>query len=105
MPAVKGTVIKERAWRLRQKGNRRLDEYLHAQSGKLVDVLVERDLIGRTPQFTEIRLDQPASTGELVRARVSGVSDDHMLLGTCEPGSMMQYTSGPEAGRQGEGVF
>ncbi len=81
MPQVNGTVIRQRAARLREKGRERLDFYLRSQIGRKVEVLVERELIGRTKQFTEMRLDRPAAPGQIVCALVSGVSDDHMLQG------------------------
>ncbi len=81
MPQLNGAVIKQRAARLRNKGARRLAQYLKSQQGQVVEVLMERETIGRTPQFTEIRLDQPARAGAMIQALVTGVSDDHMLLG------------------------
>ncbi|MCP4933142.1 MAG: tRNA (N(6)-L-threonylcarbamoyladenosine(37)-C(2))-methylthiotransferase MtaB [bacterium] len=81
MPQLNGVVVKQRAARLREKGAQRLDQYLKSQQGQTVQVLVERGLIGRTPQFAEIRLDQPARSGAMIKALVTGVSDDHMLLG------------------------
>ena len=81
MPVVNGKLVKERARRLREKGAERLDHYLKTQKGKLVNVLMERDLVGRTPQFTEIRLDHAPLSGKIMQARVTGVTDDHMLQG------------------------
>ena len=83
MPQLNGTVVKQRAARLRAKGAERLDQYLKSQRGRNVQVLMERELIGRTPQFTEIRLNQPQKAGAMIKALVTGVSDDHMLLGQC----------------------
>ena len=81
MPQLNGTVVKQRAARLRKKGEQRLEAYLKSRRGHVVEVLVEREHIGRTPQFTEIRLDQLVTSGSVIRALVTGVSDDHMLLG------------------------
>lgn len=81
MPQLNGTIVKARARRLRAKGQQRLDHYLKSQNGRVVDVLVEREHIGRTPQFTEIRLDRSASSGDVIQALVTGVTDDHMLRG------------------------
>ncbi len=98
MPQMNGSVVKQRAARLRAKGAQRLQQYLISQQGQIFEVLVERELIGRTPQFTEIRLDQPANAsgiraGAMIKALVTGVSDDHMLLGQ----SMMGQSPREEA--------
>ena len=72
MPQVARSVVKERAARLRGKGAAALSRFLSAQSGSEVEVLMERDGLGRTRHFAEIRLTAPVPPGELLRARVNG---------------------------------
>jgi threonylcarbamoyladenosine tRNA methylthiotransferase MtaB len=79
MPQVDRRVAKERAARLRQKGEAALGQWLQQQIGTVTDVLVERSdgcsNVGRTPQFAEVVLTTtglPAATGATVSARVSG---------------------------------
>jgi threonylcarbamoyladenosine tRNA methylthiotransferase MtaB len=79
MPQVDRRVAKERAARLRQKGEAALGQWLQQQIGAVTDVLVERSdgcsNVGRTPQFAEVVLTTaglPAATGATVSARVSG---------------------------------
>ncbi len=72
MPQVERSVVKERAARLRQKGADALSRFLAAQSGSQVEVLMERDGIGRTRQFAEVSLDATDPPGSLVRAHVAG---------------------------------
>ncbi len=72
MPQVERVVVKERAARLRQKGTDALSRFLAAQAGTEVEVLMERDGIGRTRQFAEVSLDATDPPGSLVRARVAG---------------------------------
>ncbi|MGI9477422.1 MAG: tRNA (N(6)-L-threonylcarbamoyladenosine(37)-C(2))-methylthiotransferase MtaB [Hyphomicrobiaceae bacterium] len=80
MPQVAPATIKQRAARLRAKGEARLAEFLRQQIGNEVDVLVERPNIGRTPQFAEVRLDKdPAQTGTITRTKIAG-SDGRRLL-------------------------
>ena len=80
MPQVAPATIKQRAARLRAKGEARLAEFLRQQIGNEVDVLVERPNIGRTPQFAEVRLDNdPAQTGTITRTKIAG-SDGRRLL-------------------------
>jgi threonylcarbamoyladenosine tRNA methylthiotransferase MtaB len=81
MPQVPRREVKERAGRLREKGASALARFLDAQAGSEVEVLMERDGVGRTRQFTEIRLSPPsAPAGTLLRARVRG-HDGHRLSG------------------------
>jgi threonylcarbamoyladenosine tRNA methylthiotransferase MtaB len=79
MPQVPRETVKTRAACLRQKGDAALDRHLTAQLGRTVDVLLERADIGRTPEFTEVRLDLPNDAGQIVRARVTG-TDGRQLL-------------------------
>jgi threonylcarbamoyladenosine tRNA methylthiotransferase MtaB len=74
MPQVAGPVVKERAARLRQRGEVALADYLGKQVGSHVEVLVERERLGRTPGFAELELDRPATPGSLATACVTGSS-------------------------------
>lgn len=82
MPQVNGHVIKERAARLREKGTKVLSSYLNAQRDRVVDVLVESDGKGRTPQFAEVLLDGECSrdAGAIVRTRIVH-ADSQRLVG------------------------
>jgi threonylcarbamoyladenosine tRNA methylthiotransferase MtaB len=80
MPQVPRAVVKERAARLRAKAQAALAGYLGGQVGEEVELLMERDGIGRTPHFAEVKLDQPEALGRLVRARVTA-SDGRRLRG------------------------
>jgi threonylcarbamoyladenosine tRNA methylthiotransferase MtaB len=70
MPQVARPLVKDRAARLRRKGAEVLSRYLDAQAGAEVEVLVERDGLGRTRHFTEISLAAPVPAGPILRARV-----------------------------------
>ena len=61
MPQLNGALVKQRAARLRKKGAQRLDHYLTSQIGQMVEVLVEREHIGRTPP---IHRNQARSLGK-----------------------------------------
>jgi threonylcarbamoyladenosine tRNA methylthiotransferase MtaB len=89
MPQIARPVIKERAARLRAKGETALAGYLQSQVGTEVELLLERDRLGRTPGFVEMALGEPAPIGQMRRARVTG-SDGRRLQGevlapTCAP--------------------
>ncbi|HEX9881870.1 MAG TPA: tRNA (N(6)-L-threonylcarbamoyladenosine(37)-C(2))-methylthiotransferase MtaB [Hyphomicrobium sp.] len=72
MPQVARAVVKERAARLRDKGAVALSRFLAAQAGAEVEVLMERNGLGRTPQFVEVCVAAAGPAGSLVRARVAG---------------------------------
>jgi len=72
MPQLERSVVKERAARLREKGGAALSRFLAAQAGSEVEVLMERDGIGRTRQFAEVCIDATDAPGSLVCARVAG---------------------------------
>lgn len=72
MPQVAGPEIKARAARLRKKGERALSGYLQSQVGRDVELLMERNEVGRTPGFAEVKLDRSgADAGDLVSVRVT----------------------------------
>jgi len=80
MPQTDRRLVKQRAERLRTKGAEVLSEFLGRQSGAEVEVLMERDDIGRTEQYCEIVIGGAASAGSVIRARVTG-SSGHRLHG------------------------
>nr|WP_321442849.1 tRNA (N(6)-L-threonylcarbamoyladenosine(37)-C(2))-methylthiotransferase MtaB [uncultured Cohaesibacter sp.] len=78
MPAVKGPVIRERAQRLREAGEAALKRHLQGQIGRDVQLLVERNGLARTEQFTltEIDFGEP---GDIVPARIADATHRHLL--------------------------
>jgi threonylcarbamoyladenosine tRNA methylthiotransferase MtaB len=80
MPQVASCAVTDRARRLRQKGASALAAYLRAQIGKDVDLLMERDRVGRTPCFAEVELDCRRRPGQLAMARIT-TSDGRRLQG------------------------
>jgi threonylcarbamoyladenosine tRNA methylthiotransferase MtaB len=80
MPQVHGTVIKERAARLRAEGERRHARYLDRLEGERIEIIMENEDIGRTPQFAEVRIDRKAPAGSIHWAKV-GRRDGRRLNG------------------------
>ncbi|MCT4654203.1 MAG: tRNA (N(6)-L-threonylcarbamoyladenosine(37)-C(2))-methylthiotransferase MtaB [Cohaesibacter sp.] len=78
MPQVKGPVAKERAARLRAVGEAALQRHLQSQIGRETELLVERNGLARTEQFTlsEIANGEP---GDIVKARIVGASHRHLM--------------------------
>lgn len=81
MPQVAGATIRERAARLRTAGSERVAAYLGAQQGTRTQVLMESPRMGRTPQFTETRLDTDSPVGALVDCVITGHQGGQLLAG------------------------
>ncbi|WP_088348586.1 MULTISPECIES: tRNA (N(6)-L-threonylcarbamoyladenosine(37)-C(2))-methylthiotransferase MtaB [Rhodomicrobium] len=84
MPQLDRREVKERAQRLRRVGKSALDAYLQSCRGRSIEVLMEKGNVGRTPQFTEMTLDEPAASGRLIAASVTGYESGR-LTGTVLP--------------------
>ncbi|HKA82061.1 MAG TPA: tRNA (N(6)-L-threonylcarbamoyladenosine(37)-C(2))-methylthiotransferase MtaB [Xanthobacteraceae bacterium] len=79
MPQLPRPVVKERAGRLRAKGDAALGAHLAAQVGRTRRVLTESSATARTEQFTPVRLNAPAESGMIVDVTVTG-HDGRQLL-------------------------
>jgi threonylcarbamoyladenosine tRNA methylthiotransferase MtaB len=72
MPPVARDIVKERARRLRQKGETALREFLEREIGTTRTVLVETGGRGHTGQFTPVQLSAPAEPGTIVSLKIAG---------------------------------
>jgi threonylcarbamoyladenosine tRNA methylthiotransferase MtaB len=79
MPQVDGAVRKDRASRLRAAGADAASRFLRGRIGSTAMVLVEKDGIGRTEQFAEIRIDRTAEPGSLLPAAITDVDGDRLV--------------------------
>lgn len=79
MPPVQGEAIKERAARLREAGTAQVQRHLAAQQAKTHQVLMENPHMGRTEQFTEVRMASPQTEGQIVTANITGHTETHLL--------------------------
>ena len=66
MPQLDRALIKERARRLREKGEAALARHLDGEVGARRRVLAESDALGRTEQFMPVRLNAPIEPGVIV---------------------------------------
>ena len=71
MPQLRRAVIKERAMRLRERGAEALVRHLQAEIGASRRVLAESPELGRTEQFTPVKLAAPAVPGEILDLRIA----------------------------------
>jgi threonylcarbamoyladenosine tRNA methylthiotransferase MtaB len=78
MPQVNRQVARNRAEILRQAGSMQLARLMGSRVGKIENVLVERNEIGRTEQFVPVAMPgrQP---GELLAVRITGTAADGLL--------------------------
>ena len=72
MPQLRREVIKERARRLRHKGEAALAAHLAAQVGTTRRVLAETYARGRTEQFAPVRLNAPIEPGVIAEVALIG---------------------------------
>lgn len=81
MPQVHGAIVKERASRLRDKGSAVLSSYLESQRGQVVEVLIERDGNGRTPQYAEVLMqgERALSAGTIVRTHITRAETQRLV--------------------------
>ena len=81
MPQVAVDVVKDRARRLRRKGEAALRRHLDAEVGARRRVLTERGGLARTPQFTPVRLASPAEPGLMLDVAIAGHDGRQLLAG------------------------
>jgi threonylcarbamoyladenosine tRNA methylthiotransferase MtaB len=84
MPALSRDLVKERARRLRRKGELAYRGHLASEviagcAGGTRSALMETPIMGRTGQFTPVRFASPRRQGEIVAVQVTG-EDGQMLL-------------------------
>jgi threonylcarbamoyladenosine tRNA methylthiotransferase MtaB len=79
MPQVAREVVKERARRLRKRGEAALRRHLEAEVGARRRILVETDRLGRTEGFTLVRFDRPAAAGAILEAIIGGHDGRELL--------------------------
>lgn len=79
MPQVDRVIIKERARRLREKGEMVLRCHLDREVGGCRRVLAEAGALGRTEQFTPVRLAEPTPPGVILDLTITG-HDGRRLL-------------------------
>ena len=87
MPQVAGDIVRERAARLREAGERALVRHLDGEVGRTRAILVERGGTGRTEDFTPVRigpaLDRTLVPGDLAVVSIDG-HDGRMLSSSAE---------------------
>jgi threonylcarbamoyladenosine tRNA methylthiotransferase MtaB len=78
MPQLERGLIKQRAARLREAGDKALIRHLSGQVGRLLQGLVERPGTARAEDFTEIHFDAAAEPGQVIALSVTGHTDKYL---------------------------
>jgi threonylcarbamoyladenosine tRNA methylthiotransferase MtaB len=71
MPQVARDVVKDRARRLREKGETALRRHLETQVGGRMQVLSESRSVARTEQFIPVRLAAACAPGEMLSVAIA----------------------------------
>ncbi len=79
MPQVAGEAVKQRAARLRAKGEAAMAAFLASRLGRSEAVLVEQDCTGLSEHYLPVRLAAAAAAGTVVRARVVAVDGTSLV--------------------------
>jgi threonylcarbamoyladenosine tRNA methylthiotransferase MtaB len=79
MPQVPREIARERAKRLREKGEAALARHLATETGACRSVLTETDGVGRTEGFTLVRFPMRVPAGEIRDVAIAG-HDGRQLL-------------------------
>jgi threonylcarbamoyladenosine tRNA methylthiotransferase MtaB len=84
MPQVPSKVVKDRARRLREKGEAALEQHFETQIGLKRRVLTVSRERGHTEQFTPVRLSVPIEAGVILDLAIAG-HDGRQLLAASPP--------------------
>jgi len=79
MPQVPREVVKDRARRLREKGEAALRRHLEGEIGARRNVLAETEHRGRTEGFTLVRFEAPLRPGDLRKVDIAGHNGRELL--------------------------
>jgi threonylcarbamoyladenosine tRNA methylthiotransferase MtaB len=79
MPTVPKPIRRQRAAALREAGAAEAGRFFAAQIGSTVTLLTEAGVSGHSEHFAPVRLDRPIGSGVLLRARVTGATEDTLL--------------------------
>ena len=79
IPRIDGNVIKARAKTLREAGDQARARHLKTRIGSEDTALFEETGFGRLPDFSRIKVDNPASAASLARIRITNANEDYLI--------------------------
>ena len=80
MPQMDRSIIKERAARLRSRGELAVQNHLAAQIGLEHKILIENERMGRTEGFTEVLFNKDQIKGSIVNAKIVSKSQTQLIV-------------------------
>lgn len=80
MPQMDRSIIKERAARLRSRGELAVQDHLAAQIGLEHNILIENERMGRTEGFTEVLFNKDQIKGSIVNAKIVSKSQTQLIV-------------------------
>jgi threonylcarbamoyladenosine tRNA methylthiotransferase MtaB len=80
MPQLGRRIVKERARRLRERGEQALRAHLDAEIGARRRVLMESNEVGRTEQFTPVRRATKAEAGKILDLTIAAHDGRQLLV-------------------------
>ena len=91
MPQVALQTRKDRAAALRALGEAQMQKFMQAQIGKTAQAVIEKNGIGRTKHFAEVRLDRTLEAGTLAPIFIRGIEDGMLVGNIIEEGKVAIY--------------
>ena len=79
MPQMDRSIIKERAARLRSRGELAVQDHLAEQIGLEHNILIENERMGRTEGFTEVLFNKDQIKGSIVNAKIVSKSQTQLI--------------------------
>ncbi|MDR0329657.1 MAG: tRNA (N(6)-L-threonylcarbamoyladenosine(37)-C(2))-methylthiotransferase MtaB [Rickettsia sp.] len=79
MPQVAKSIRKARAEILRTAGEQQLQKFFQRNIGQEVELLVEQNNIAHTENFIPVKLEGNFDVGQVVKARLVAIEDNHMI--------------------------
>ena len=95
IPPVDGKTIKARAKTLREEGAAVRAAHLTSRIGDTDIALFEETGLGRLPDFTLVKLDNPPKAGSLAKIKITDAQSDHVI------GTLIEETRSEQSERQG----
>ena len=79
IPPVNGNIVKARAKALREAGAQEKTAHLQTRIGDEDLALFEETGLGRLPDFSMVKVDNPAAAGSLAKVRITDATDAHLI--------------------------
>lgn len=81
MPQLNGKIIKERAKILREAGAQELQKFLQTQIGKTLSVIVEKDGMGKSENFLEVKITngEKLKSGDIVMVKITNLEGSFLI--------------------------